>query len=151
MNIRPTSPLWLHLIALLTIMWITPTTHASKDFYKWQDENGVTHYSAHPPSKKQTKQEATKVRATNLDYDAPPQTSSDAKAEAKNKAKTGIPPITQEKSPELCEVAKKNLKVISENARIRVKDGDKGEYRYLTPEEIQSRKADAQKQVDENC
>jgi Domain of unknown function (DUF4124) len=150
-NIRPTSSLWLHLIALLTILWITPTTHASKDFYKWQDENGVTHYSAHPPSKKQTQKEPTKVRATNLDYDAPPQASNDANPKDKEKTKAGTPPITQEKSSELCEVAKNNLKMIEENARIRVKDGDKGEYRYLTTEEIQSRKADAQKQVDENC
>jgi hypothetical protein len=125
-------------------------TQASKDFYKWKDENGVTHYSEHPPSKKTAKGDATKIRTTNLKYDAPASDAptKDNKEESKQE---GIPPITQEKSAELCEIAKKNLKVIAENARIRIKEGEKDEYRFLTQEEIEQRKKSAEKQRDEHC
>lgn len=131
------------------LLAISLPSQASKDFYKWKDENGVTHYSEHPPSKKVAKGDTTKVRTTNLDYTPPV---SDATKDKKEESKReGVPPITQEKSPELCEIAKKNLQVIAENARIRVKEGENGEYRFLTPEEIEKRKKSAEKQRDENC
>lgn len=122
--------------------------YASKNFYKWVDEKGVTHYSAHPPAKAQD--EATKVRTTNLKADEP------VPAETgKDDTPAATPPlqgtVVRDKSPELCKQARQNLKAFEENARLRLKDEKTGEMRYLTPDEIQAQKDLANKQVKDNC
>lgn len=126
--------------------------HASKNFYKWVDEKGVTHYSAHPPAKAQ--EEAIKVRTTNLKADEPAPAEA-GKGDTPAATPAATPPlegtVVRDKSPELCKQARQNLKTFEENARLRLKDDKTGEMRYLTPDEMQSQKDLANKQVKDNC
>ncbi|BFM14351.1 DUF4124 domain-containing protein [Maricurvus nonylphenolicus] len=125
------------------------SSHAAKEYYKWVDENGVTHYTAHPPGERKS----TKVRTTNLK----PSSSSTATAQPStdnsgDKDTTAAPAPKEEapkKDPALCKQAKENLKIMKENSRIKVKDGD--DYRFLADDEIKKRKEEADKIVKDHC
>ncbi|GAB3111790.1 DUF4124 domain-containing protein [Aestuariicella hydrocarbonica] len=117
----------------------------SKDFYKWEDAAGVTHYSAQPPKDRPS----IKVRATNIRDTASAPQSSNAPADKKAAAANTAAPAAYQKDPERCAAAQKNLKTMQEHARIRIKEGD--EYRYLTPEEISEHLSNAQAVVAEDC
>ena len=48
-----------------------------------------------------------------------------------------------------CDAIRANIKAFAENSRIRIKED--GKLRYLTPEEINTKKAEHQKQLKEFC
>ena len=55
----------------------------------------------------------------------------------------------REKSPERCAIARQNLKSISENARVRIKEN--GEFRYLNEKEVNAKRQEARQTVKEDC
>lgn len=124
----------------LSLCFLSAGAHSSKDFYKWEDDKGVVHYSAHPPKDKAN----TKVRTTNI-YGEPAPTgpSTAEKAIAEN---TEGKPIKNAKN---CALARKNLKTMTEKSRIKIKDGDN--YRVLTPEEINKKIATAKQIIKQDC
>lgn len=136
-------PLSQTLIAALgvALLCLSQLALSSKDFYKWEDEDGVTHYSAHP-SKDHA---SSKVRATNIKGS---ETSSAAATEDSAKPATQA---TEElpKDPQRCAQAKKNLKTLQEKSRVRIKEGD--DYRYLAPEEVAEQIKTAQQIIKEEC
>ncbi len=137
----------LTLLALTTtLMCLSGPASSAKEFYKWQDEKGVTHYSSAPP--KDVK--AVKVRATNLHgegaaSDSEEEASSDNSAANDSQSAAAEPA----RDPERCAQAQKNLKTMEENARIRIKEGD--EYRYLSVEEIEQQKSTMREIIDTEC
>jgi len=116
----------------------------SKDFYKWQDDDGVTNYSAHPPRNERA---AQKVRATNLTGAAAAKPAS--KAETKTETAAAEQAVPSKKNSERCAAAQKNLKTLQERARVRIKEGDS--FRYLSPEEKQDMEKSTRKQIEEAC
>ncbi|MBR9910472.1 MAG: DUF4124 domain-containing protein [Gammaproteobacteria bacterium] len=136
--------------AALLISWGQQAS--SKEYYRWQDDEGITHYSAHPPKDRV----ATKVRATNTqievrDNQAPPapaqNADQDSEAAPDNAQQTAAAkPVSD---PQRCEAARKNIKTLQEKSRIRIKDN--GEYRFLTPEEMAEKLRIAQHIIDEEC
>lgn len=132
----------------ITLLCLSSHT-LSKDFYKWQDAEGVTHYSSQPSKE----YKSVKVRASNI-KDSGTSADSGNTGQAANPETETTPagstaaaePV---KDPERCASAQKNRKTLEENSRIRMKDGE--EYRYLTPEEIQLQKETADQIIAEEC
>lgn len=144
---------------------ITAVAVASK-FYKWTDENGVTHYSAVAPQGKEsdtldirTGEKRPATHGTGSDAAKPP-----APAERKSKAVKA----TEKSEKELkaaqqkeiarqaqreknCETARKNAEILRTRARVRVNDADTGELRYLSPDEKKAREEATAKNIEENC
>lgn len=126
----------------------------SKNFYKWVDESGATHYSERKP----TGQEAETVairggRTTAADEES--SATPEATTEATREAAPQVPPqaaapLPDLKDPERCQAARENMQTLSTYARIRVQ-GDDGEMRYLTPEEKQEKMTESQNAVNEAC
>ncbi|MGH1372604.1 MAG: DUF4124 domain-containing protein [Cellvibrionaceae bacterium] len=131
----------LPVVLSLSLCALSSPGHSSKDFYKWEDENGVVHYSAHPPKDKAN----TKVRTTNIYGEAAPTGPSAAeKAIAENTKEEVVP-----KDPKRCAAARKNLKTLTEKSRIRIKEGD--DYRFLTPAEIGDKTKTAREIIKQEC
>ncbi|WP_144395511.1 DUF4124 domain-containing protein [Pleionea sediminis] len=114
----------------------------SNVLYKWKDAEGNTKYGDRPP--KGVPFERIKVRGSNssaaitekIEAEENPQT--DAQKEvAKMQAQ-----ITQ-----ACKIAKTNMETLNSGSRIK-KDG---EDRMLTEEEIEQKKVETQKQIDNYC
>mgnify|MGYP000161424309 CR=1 FL=1 len=133
-------------IALLTMVLIlsgtfSPTVSAEQ-YYKWVDDQGVTHYSAEKPKGR----EASKVEAHN-----PPSSSQDKAmerlekqreqsrqerqaAQEKEKKEDSSEPVNQER----CEKHRKNLQTLNTTSQIRRKNPETGEMETLTQEERQA-------------
>ena len=136
------------LAAVLTSLLMLSTTYAATKYYKWTDDAGVIHYGETPPDPGKAEQinvHAGKARD-------PDQKKSDAAmaggkpADDESDAKKENDKIVKEN----CSIYKQNLSALQNSARIREKDA-KGEYRYLTEEEKQSRIKDAESYIKDNC
>lgn len=145
--------------ALIIAFTFGAGTSLAAKYYKWVDENGVTHYSAQPPAAGQgeiikvksgpssDKDQAMKrleERREKLQQDAErranPEKDLQAEADKKN----------AEALKEQCERTRKNLKIMKESARVR-ELGPDGEGRVLPEEERQQRVKDAQEFINQNC
>jgi hypothetical protein len=138
-------------IAIMVFSYTTNPAWAAKKYHKWVDENGVTHYTAHPPRNKPSTVVRTTDNIGNPEAASPSpkenkagETKSDTSSTDPNNEEP--PPV---KSPELCEQAKQNKKTLTENARVRIKDGD--EWRYLTPKEKKEQLKTANQHIKDNC
>ncbi|WP_349560353.1 DUF4124 domain-containing protein [Marinobacter sp. NFXS9] len=144
-------------IALTFLLAISSFTATAASVYKWKDENGVVHFGDQKPMNKQS--ETVNVRSGTSKADTnekrmSPQQEVDAldksRAEQAKKDKESREEEAQAKQRQKnCEIATKNLQTISNNARIKISED--GEQRYLTPEEIQKKKEQFQKIIDEDC
>lgn len=138
MHINTTSLNKLTLGLAISVSLSSLPTFASEKFFKWTDEDGTTHYSAQPPAKEIAEKQGTEVvRTTGQSIPK------DAAAEAERKAKAKEPA-----DPAMCKKARKNLKVLTESDRIRVKEGEA--MRYLTKDEVAA-KTKLNKQVIEQA
>ncbi|GAA5317806.1 MAG: hypothetical protein AseanaTS_30130 [Candidatus Pelagadaptatus aseana] len=126
----------------------------SKDFYRWTDENGTTHYSSHPPTDKPS----IKVHTSNIKGEpaAPkaiaPSTESQPAGDRDNfdeQANAPADPKVASQNKENCKRAKFNLKTLKEKPRIRVKEGD--DYRFIDQNERKEKIKTSQEAVDKYC
>ncbi|MEZ5524875.1 MAG: DUF4124 domain-containing protein [Pseudomonadales bacterium] len=126
--------------------------------YKWVDEEGVTHYGERAPADKDYSlvktygevpaAEAKKAQQRLEQQREAEKTSVQQKASYEEQQK-----IAEEQAKiraENCRGAQSNLKAIQENARVRIL-GEDGEFRFLTEQEIQEKKQEAEKMIEENC
>lgn len=135
----------------------TSLAHASGKVYKWVDDKGAVHFSEHPPLNTET--EVIKKRSPDnipIDYGVPSATASSSSLAAKTTAAKSSSPSTQntqapiKKDQERCDNARKNQDILGRSGRIRAQDTN-GEYRYLTPEEIQQRITETNTAIEESC
>lgn len=148
------------LAAFLGTLLLATSAQAAQ-FYKWTDEQGVTHYSADPPPKSVGNASEVKVK-TRLPADSEAATSNLEKQRADSKKADKAAPKkddaapaaatkpSQERYAEKCKNLQSDLKTMEEHARISVTD-DKGEVRSLTEEEKQQRVDDTKRQVKAFC
>ena len=138
-------------VAILTSSMSFGLAHAGK-VYKWTDENGTIHYGDKRPEG--PKSETLKV---NPGSSSPRTSLKDQLNNLEEKEKKeGLAKQEQQKNKEAkeqqqlrCNQAKNNLQTIENNARI--KTIENGETRYMTPEEITSKKAEMNKVIEEAC
>ncbi len=137
-------------IALIGIIGV-PSSMAAKNYYKWTDEDGVTHYSAQKPHN-------TETETISVSTGLPTANSTDEQQiEAKTTASKPAPALPekkgeyiQTKDPERCAAATERLKTLTEYARVRV-IGEDGEARILSREEKDEKIAEAEKAIQEDC
>ena len=147
--------LWAGALALLlaTSLLSLPAL-AAKTFYKWVDDEGVTHYSERKPMG--TDAEAVSVSIGRSDPVTNAQTNvqgAQGNADGQTAAGSNTEEVDPEalKDPERCNIARKNLETMQNNNRIRMKDPATGEYRFLSQQEKEQQMAESQKAIDESC
>ncbi|MFP5430518.1 MAG: DUF4124 domain-containing protein [Gammaproteobacteria bacterium] len=147
-------------LALLGALLAAPAMAAQ--FYKWTDENGVTHYSEAPPPESVKGSTAIKVpsrqpsgaetAAQNLQKQR--EAALKALDEAGKKGASTTAPAAakdnKEQYAERCKQLKANLAVMENSGRVSEKD-DKGEKRFLTEEEKTKRLEDTRRQIKAFC
>lgn len=159
----------------LLLAFVSFGVNAGK-FYKWEDDEGVVHYTAIAPGNRASETVNTQSgeHRPSRDQQASDKTTgkTSSKTEADKKVaenETGLEKPPEPKKPETapptkpelkepreetekkCAVTRKNLETMNTRARVRIEDPDTGQLRYLSPEEINSRKAIAQKNIDQFC
>lgn len=151
LSLLKTKPVITCIISAIVVLWASEL-HAGKALYKWEDENGVPHYTETPPLgrpyEKVKVQGSSAGKNPNSPQSAQVPTSSSVANGGKDKDPSAgaIVPV----DPERCRIARERLKVLSNRARIRQVQDD-GSYKFLTPEEIQSNIEQAQKAIQESC
>ena len=118
----------------------------SKITYKWVDQQGITQYTERPP--KDGAYEKITVHASGGEE----VTGISAAQAANSKEEIAASPLDEiaKVNESNCKVAKQNMEVLTNVARIKVSD-EKGENRILTPEEKQARLDETQRQIDIFC
>lgn len=150
----------LHILALTLLLGATASQAQPDKYYKWVDDKGGVHYSARPPRDRP----AQVIKTEREDSPAPTPPSTPAKPGSKP---TPAVPTTEPEAPAPanaanarvlaaeaatnCEIARKNLNVLNTRARVRIKDDQTGEFRFLTPEEHAQWLQDSEAGVRDNC
>ncbi len=146
---------------LITLLSLCCANQLHADtFYKWIDQEGVTHYGAQAPAEQATTKVRTSEQSTN---DA---TRGDAALEsAKKSAQQQAEAQAQKKQADTktlneaelakqlqqnCEQAQKNIDTLKTNPRVREKDAE-GNFKFLAPEEHQKRISETQEYLSGNC
>lgn len=128
----------------------------SKDFYRWTDANGTTHYTLHPPKGKESEKVHT-MGGKSKSFNSKPSATAAAKPEepteqAVDSEPEETPPDTPQQiaqKKENCERAKNNIKALQEKARVRIKDGDN--YRFLGEDEVKKQIIKSKEAVKKFC
>lgn len=144
------------ILMLALIMCTTPGLAAGASVYKWTDENGVTHFGDRQPTG--SKAEQVDVRSGNRSPTGERQSPQERlneleqnqQNEAQEREETAAEEARRKQREANCATARSNLDVINSNARIRT-EGEDGEPRYLSPEEIEERRQEFEKIAEENC
>lgn len=159
----------IHILLVLMIFGASSSSYA--EIYKWKDKNGAIRYSDTPPPSnvKQeaiggkkvvspngkeplapvesvTTKETTKAPVSNEDAAA---TKRQADAEVDKKIKTEKEKQEAAKA-ENCKIARGNLENYTQGGRI-YKMNEKGEREYVSDAGLAEGKAQAQKDIEENC
>ncbi|MCG8673336.1 MAG: DUF4124 domain-containing protein [Pseudomonadales bacterium] len=136
-----------------------PSVALAAKYYKWVDEDGVTHYSAQPPAA--GKGEVIKVRSgASSDKDTAMKKLEEQRAKLQQDIENRDNPKTDEqkeieaRNNEIvkrnCEIHRQNLKVMTESGRVRVQD-ENGESVVLPEEKRQARMKEAREYIQKNC
>lgn len=149
----------LTIAALFGALLATPVMAAQ--FYKWSDEQGVTHYSESPPP--ETAKGATEVKVQtrtpsgseaaveNLQKQREAATKSLTDAEKKKTpGKTSPAKADKSEYAERCKKLQANLATMESSGRVSEPD-ENGEKRYLTEEEKNKRMDDTRRQIKAYC
>lgn len=126
----------------IALLAITSTSMAEK-FYKWVDENGVTHYGAQAPNDSQASEVNTRTNASSSQDDAIDALNARRQADAKAREKaskaaaeakrvTETPDAVKE---ERCETHRKNLETLQNKPIVRRENPETGELEVLEPEQ----------------
>lgn len=126
-------------LALTAVALLAAATSATADsgYYRWTNDAGKVQFTQQPPAGRPYQFIRT---STGTAEQAAAEAATEAnKAEAATPAEPTSMEVVADKDPAKCEQARNNMAVLSGKARIRSK-GEDGEYRYLTPEEIEEQR-----------
>ena len=128
---------------------------AGNSYYRWIDERGDPVHSDRPPP---TGTDYEVISAGSSLKRVVPGDEGAVPAEVKPRVGNDFKQVdtaarkeAAEKNSEFCARAKENLGTLDSAARVRVRDDDTGEFRFLTDEERNAEKAKAEKAVAEYC
>lgn len=154
--------------ALLMLMAFAlgPGAHGADKYYRWKDERGRMVVSDRPPTGDAVDYEVVSMGSTTLVRRAPP---GEEALAPEREATPGAPPgpavapgsqggdTPQEtmevitRDPEICAQAQTNLKTLNTSARIRMRDRDTGEPRFISEEEREIQRQKAQDTINVHC
>ncbi|MGP4843827.1 DUF4124 domain-containing protein [Marinobacter sp. 1Y8] len=125
--------------------------------YKWTDEKGVIHFGDKQPIGQ--KSESVDVRSgtshsNSDDSGSSPQEQlknleANQEKAKEDKATARKEEAAQKQRAKNCEIAKKNLVTMTNNARIKVEEN--GEQRFLTPQEVDEKRDEFNAIVERDC
>ena len=119
--------------------------------HKWVDEEGNVHYGDSPPVSAKTEGVRVQGAPSNPGKALPrlgsPGTSS---ADGSSTDAANGDQVPEDQAKLACDAAREDLKVIGNSSRIKLKSAD-GSTRYMTSEEIEERKTQAEADVERFC
>lgn len=148
----------LFLATIIIVGAIFSVQSDAKEFYRWVDDDGVTHYTVAAPKDRPSTLIRTQIGAGSSQSSsgaipasrvlpgdetgsAPkPQTTEAAKPEEQMTAL----------DPQRCSVARANVETLNNHARIKVTGAD-GSIRYLSDDELNEKRAEAEAAIRESC
>lgn len=148
---------WLLLLLLGSLL--SSAQLSAESIYRWVDDEGVTHFTAHPPKNREStlisskkRSSAGKARSANSPQVEPAvENGQDAEA-AQTAAGEGerlrVGP-SEEQRREACRRALENLELLEAGRRVQIEDGDG--FRYLTEAEQAERLEQARRIRDQAC
>ena len=136
---------------ILSLLVSANAAVAGKDHYRWINDRGDPVYSDRPPPKgvgyEVVSIKTARKRIVSAEEGAVP---AEVTSRAGNEFEEVNTSPEPRKSQEMCNRAKSNLDSLTSSDKIRVRN-DQGEVRYLSADEIQSERKDAQAQMDVYC
>jgi len=135
-------------LCLFALVIGNPATAAK--VFKWVDENGVTHFSEHPPKNTASTRINPKIgHSEPVNYDSAAKTETSPDNAAARKAEEEL--ARSLKDPTRCAAARKNRETLQNFGRVRVKNENDDGFHYLTPDEQQERLRATDKAIEESC
>ena len=159
-------------LLMLMAFALGPGAHGADKYYRWKDERGRMVVSDRPPIGGAVDYEVVSMGSTKLVRQAPPGEAApaaqrEAAPAAQREAAPGArpdpavnpqggdaPQETMEvitRDPEICAQAQTNLKTLNTSARIRMRDRDTGEPRFISEEEREIQRQKAQDTINVHC
>ena len=121
--------------------------------HKWVDEEGNVHYGDSPPVSAKTEGVRVQSAPSNPGKALPrlgsPDTAASSGGDSTNTA-ANSDKVPEDQAKVACDKAREDLKVIGNSNRIKLKSAD-GSSRYMTTEEIEERKTQAEADVERFC
>lgn len=137
------------MIAVGGLLFALSGSAMAAQVYKWIDAQGVTHFGTQPPSGQPVTRINTKSSIPPVATPSNPASGADsAQQEADKKVKQEVAKNEQEMK-QYCERLRTDLAHLKNNPRLRVEE--KGEVRRLGEDERQSRIAEAEKRIADDC
>lgn len=121
--------------------------------HKWVDEEGNVHYGDSPPVSAKTEGVRVQGAPSNPGKALPrlgsPETSTSAAGGSTDAAASGEQ-VPEDQAKLACEAAQEDLRVIGNSSRIKLRSAD-GSTRFMTTEEIEERRTQAEADVERFC
>ncbi|MGB3623938.1 DUF4124 domain-containing protein [Ketobacter sp. MCCC 1A13808] len=142
-------------VAILATMMLASPLHAAK-FFKWVDDQGVTHYGENPPDTEtaqtiNVKSGASSDQQQAVDnLEAMRKSSSETKELSREDKNAEIERRNKAIMAQNCKDQQRNLGQLKANRRVK-ETGTDGEIRFLDEAEIASRIKEIQTYMAENC
>lgn len=128
---------------------------AGNTYYRWLDERGNPVHSDRPPPTgtpyEVVSSGSTLKRVVKPEEGAVPKEVVPRVGNEFEQKDTAAARQAAEKNPEYCERARANFKALDEAPRVRIRDEDTGEFRYLSDEERELEKTKAKQAMDHYC
>jgi len=144
----------LPLVIVLAVGAPVPKTDAAETYYRWKDERGKLVVSDRPPTDPEIEYEVVSQRTSLVRR--VPRGEGAVPAEVTPRPGNRFEQVDTdeaevEKNPEACARARTNLETLNTSARIRIRDPDTGEMRYLTEEEKLTQRERAEETIRVHC
>ncbi len=148
------------LTVFLTLTFFALGANAGK-YYKWTDDQGVTHYTARAPDDRAVQTIKIQTGETQSQSGQPTPDAKTDNPEQQGEQKTKLPesaPATpqqlakaREQDKKNCTNARNNLDTLNSRTHVRINDKETGDDRYLTPDEHAAMKKETELRIKEYC
>lgn len=148
-------------LLMLAAFALGPGAHGADTYYRWKDERGRLVVSDRPPEDGAVDYEVISLGSTTLVRRAQPRQAAlapepeVAPAPGADPQGGDTPQETMEvvvpKNPEICAQAQTNLKTLNTSARIRIRDRETGEPRFISEEEREVQRQKARDTIRVHC
>ncbi len=139
-----------YLICLIPVLLSASVMAGS--IHKWVDEDGNVHYGDAPPVSAKTESVSVQSAPSNPGrslprLSSPGESGGSAATDTAAGDAAGVP---KDQAQVACDQARQDLKVIKSSSRVKLRSAD-GSTRYMTTEEIDQRKQQAEADVKQFC
>lgn len=147
----------LFLAAIVLASVVFSAQSDAKEFYRWVDDDGITHYTVDAPKDRPSTLIRTQIGvSSSSSSDAIPASrvlpgdiegsSAKAKAPEANKPEPQMTAL----DPQRCSIARSNIETLNNHPRIKVTESD-GSIRYLSESELSEKRSEAEAAIRESC